>query len=150
MLSNYQLATIAEDLEINLPLKNIIMKDELKMAKNENYVINLQSTFQGNGSHWTCLIIDKNEAFFCDSFGAPPSIEVKQGCKKNKSIKHLYFNNWIIQHIDSQLCGFYCLGLLFYIKINREKYDSLKTCCNAFINKFVYETTQNGAILKYF
>jgi hypothetical protein len=64
MLSNYQIANIAEDLKINLPIQNITMKDEFKTAKVGSYIINLQSTFQGNGSHWTGLIIDKNEAFF--------------------------------------------------------------------------------------
>jgi hypothetical protein len=150
MLSNYQLANIAEDLKLNLPIHQILMKDELKSAKIANFIINLQSTYQGNGSHWCALIVEKNEAFWCDSFASPPPLEIIQACKKNKSIKHLYFNNWIIQHIDSQLCGFYCLGLLLYIKMNREKYPSLKECSNSWINLFVDETTQNGSILKYF
>jgi hypothetical protein len=85
MLSNYQLATIAEDLKIKLPLKNIVMKDEFKSAKNGNYIINLQSTYQGNGSHWCCLVVEKDEAFWHDSFGSPPPIEVIQACKKTRT-----------------------------------------------------------------
>jgi hypothetical protein len=148
MLSNYQLANIAEDLKINLPLKNIIMKDELKSAKIGNYIINLESSDVGNGTHWCCLVIEKNEAFWCDSFASPPPLEIIQACKKNKTIKRFWFNNWIIQDLDSQLCGWYSLGLLFYVKMNREKYESLKECCNHFINLFVDETKDNGGILK--
>ena len=72
MLSNFQINSIANDLKMKLPLSNILMKNELKQPRVGNYVINLQSTFQGKGTHWTCLIIEKDDMFFFDSFGAPP------------------------------------------------------------------------------
>ena len=73
--------------------------------------------------------------FFFDSFGAPPSKEIIKFCKKSKD-KHLYYNNSIIQDLHSELCGFYCLGLLFYNKLYRNRFTSLNSCCNSFINLF--------------
>ena len=149
MLSNFQINSIANDLKIKLPLNHILMKNELKEPQIGNYVINLQSTFQGKGTHWTCLIIEKDDMFFFDLFGAPPSKEVIVFCKKRKD-KHLYYNNSIIQDLQSELCGFYCLGLLFYNKLYRTRFTSLNGCCNSFINLFENETKNNADILNDF
>jgi hypothetical protein len=45
MLSNFQLLEIAID---KLPMKNILMKNELNVPKVSNYVVNLQSNTEGN------------------------------------------------------------------------------------------------------
>jgi hypothetical protein len=148
MLSNFQIAEIAKDLSIKLPLENIVMKNELKSPKIANYVVNLQSDTEGNGTHWTALIIEDKDSFFFDSFGALPSLEIIQFCRKRKGDHHLYFNNWIIQDLRSELCGWYCLGLLFYVKIYRSKFTSLTNCCNAYINLFKDETEDNADVLK--
>jgi hypothetical protein len=149
MLSNYQIADIAKDLGINLPLINILMKNELTKPKINNYIVNLQSNNQGHGTHWTALIISQKESFYFDAFGVLPSLEVIQFCKKRKGT-HLYFNNWIVQDIESELCGWYCLGLLLYNKLYGNKYATLRECCNAYINMFHDNTKSNGDILKRF
>jgi hypothetical protein len=82
MLSNYQISDIATDLNIKLAFKNIVMRNEFNSGKICNYVINLQSSYQGNGSHWCCLVVEKDFGFYFDSFGATPPIEVIQICKK--------------------------------------------------------------------
>ena len=63
MLSNFDLERLAEF--YHLPLVAITMKDELP-AKVEDgcYIINLQSSTSGNGTHWLGLFIYKNNAYF--------------------------------------------------------------------------------------
>jgi hypothetical protein len=150
MLSNFQILEIAQDLSIKLPFRNILMKNELKVPKVSNYVVNLQSNTEGNGTHWTALLIENENAFYFDSFGALPSLEIIQFCRKRHGQHHLYFNNWIIQDLRSELCGWYCLGLLLYVKIKRKKFTSLTNCCNAYINLFKDETKDNADLLKLF
>ena len=53
------------------------MKDELRnKLKNGGYIINLQSSFQGDGTHQTALKIQSKKAIFFDSFGVYTSEEV--------------------------------------------------------------------------
>jgi hypothetical protein len=150
MLSNFQLSEIAQDLGIKLPMQNILMKNELKIPKISNYIVNLQSDTEGNGTHWTSLIIEKDNAFYFDSFGALPSLEIIQFCRKRHGKHHLYYNNWIIQDLRSELCGWYCLGLLLYVKKYRKNFTSLTNCCNTYINLFQDETKDNADLLKLF
>ena len=151
MLSNFQIEKIAKDLKLKLPLENILMKNELTKPKvNYNYIINLQSSYQGSGSHWTGLIVEQHESFYFDSFGVEPSYEVIQFCKKMKPKHHLFYNNWIIQDLDSDLCGWYCIGLILYVSKLRKKYISLHECCNDYVNMFKDETKDNAQVLKSF
>ena len=110
-LSNYEIESIAE--HYGFPLKDCCMKDELQGSpKNGYYIINLESSTQGDGTHWTLLIIQPDLALFFDSFGAPPSTEIIDFVKKRPGI-HMAFNNEIIQDIDSSNCGFFLF--VFYL-----------------------------------
>ena len=59
MTSNIDLAKLAKHYKVNL--NGVYMKDELVglTPKLGNYIINLQSTNQGNGTHWTAIICTK-------------------------------------------------------------------------------------------
>jgi hypothetical protein len=54
MLSNFELEDIAQ--HYGFPL-TVLMKDELKnhKPKSGNYIINLESSSQGNRTHWLTL-----------------------------------------------------------------------------------------------
>ena len=54
-----------------------------------------------------------------DAFEAPPLKNVIAFCKKKKI--HLYYNKFIVQDLHSEVCGIYCLGLLFNNKLYRFK-----------------------------
>jgi len=143
-LSNFQLEDMAK--QLNIPIKQISMKDELPEYREEgNYIINLESTYQGRGTHWTALVVQPNISFYFDAFGELPSVEVEDFAKQNK--KPLYFNNWIIQDINSSLCGFYCIAYLKYVTEYR-KTKPLQVISNDFINLFRDNTRENGEILK--
>lgn len=36
------------------------------------YIINIQSSEDGSGTHWVSLYLAKKKAFYSDSFGLPP------------------------------------------------------------------------------
>ena len=71
VLSNFDLFRIAEEKRIHLN-DVVIAKDEIKkLNRYGNYIISLENHNQG-GSHWTALILGKNNCLYCDSFGMPP------------------------------------------------------------------------------
>jgi hypothetical protein len=142
-LSNYEIESIAE--HYGFPLKDCCMKDELQGSpKNGYYIINLESSTQGDGTHWTLLIVQPELALFFDSFGAPPSTEIIDFVKKRRGI-HMAFNNEIIQDIDSSNCGFFCLYFIWYIEHCRKP---LIKAANDFTDLFSEDTKRNDGILK--
>ena len=145
MLTNFDLEKICK--ESHIQLNGVYMKDQLpKTVQNGNYIINLQSSNGGknSGTHWTALIIHDQNAFFYDSFGAAPSKEIRLFIKRRKGC-HLGFNNWIIQDIHSESCGWYCLALLKNIQHSGKK--DLYQAANDFLNEYVNDTKQNDLIL---
>jgi len=124
------------------------MKDQLPVKiKDGNYIINLQSSTQGDGTHWTALIIRNDTALYFDSFGAPPSTEIIDFVKKRKRI-HLAFNNEIIQDLKSSNCGYYCLALILYVKHHGS--IPLVQSAEDFTRLFMDDTKKNDAILREF
>ena len=140
MLSNFDLENLASFYKI--PLVGIFMKNEMPTKPvNGCYVINLQSSTQGNGTHWTGLFIYKKMSYYFDSFGASPP--------KKKKVGHLLYNNWIIQDLKSEACGWYCLEFLLYMWKNRQNIN-LKEVFNQFVNNFQDDTLRNDEILRQF
>jgi len=124
------------------------MKDQLPLKiKDGNYIINLQSSTQGDGTHWTALIIRNDTALYFDSFGAPPSTEIIDFVKKRKNI-HLAFNNEIIQDLKSSNCGYYCLALILYVKHHAS--IPLVQSAENFTRLFADDTKKNDGILRHF
>jgi hypothetical protein len=114
-------------------------KDKLsKPLKDGFYIINLQDSDKGSGTHWTAIYkINDGFSFYYDSFGfpAPENIE---------DILHKYeYNKKQIQDIDSTSCGFYCVA---FIKFMYNKNDKL-TAFNTFCNLFGTNTKDNEFIL---
>ena len=145
MLSNFNIEEICN--EYSIPLIGVFMKDELpKNIRDGNYIINLQSTSEGNGTHWTALVLQGKEALFMDSFGAYPSKAVVKFIKNRRGVK-IGYNNWIIQSIDSDFCGYFCIALLIYL--NNNPGNILRTG-NDFINGFNDSSNTNDAVLKSF
>jgi hypothetical protein len=60
------------------------MKDEIpKRLKNGVYIINLQSSDEGSGSHWLNLIVRDKTALYVDPFGAICPTEIIHAVKQN-------------------------------------------------------------------
>ena len=145
MLSNYDLEELCNN--YNVPLNNICMKNELGDEPiNGNYIINLQSSGGNNtGSHWLGLVLNGNDAYYFDSFGASPSTEIVEFVQRRPGCR-LIFNNWIVQHIKSSNCGYYVLAFLIYMENNIKTINTF----NKFINGFKNDTKMNDKILKSF
>ena len=145
MINNFDLEKIAKFYK--LPLVSICMKDELPTKPKEGcYIVNMQSSTDGSGSHWVSLFFWKNICYYFDSFGAPCPVEIINFIKKKKG-SHLLFNNFIIQDLKSSNCGYFALAFLLYMWHNREK-SNLNDVFNDFVNNFADDTSKNDDILK--
>lgn len=147
MLTNFELIDLCK--KYHIPLRGVYMKDQLPMhLKNGNYIINLQSSNGGknHGTHFTALIVEGFNACYFDSFGAPCPLEVRRFVQKRKGI-HLGFNNWIIQDLHSQKCGWFCLG--FLLNNERSLKSNLYEKANDYVNIFDDDdnTNKNDDIL---
>jgi hypothetical protein len=146
MLSNFDLEHIAQ--HYGFPL-TVVMKDELKnhKPKSGNYIINLESSSQGNGTHWMSMKISNNHCFYQDSFGIIPPKEVIDFCKRIPNSR-LAFSEIQMQDITAETCGFYSIGLLIHLN-NTKKTDIFKSA-GEYINQFSYDSKNNNVILKNF
>ena len=141
-ISNYDIIDICKYFQIKL--KGVFMKDELNFKPEiGNYIINLDNS-SNSGTHWTLLILTNKIALYFDSFGCVPPEMVAQFIRKK--YKNHTFNNNIIQNIKSEQCGYYCLGLLIFIKYNSKL--NLLDSTNGYINIFKDDTIKNDNILK--
>ena len=94
------------------------------------------------------MVVWKKMSYYFDSFGAPPPVEIINFTKKKKG-GHLLYNNWIIQDLKSESCGWYSLGFLLYMWKNRQNIN-MKDIFNQFVNNFMDDTKRNDEILKTF
>jgi hypothetical protein len=129
-------------------LSAVVMKDELTNlpVKNGNYIINLQWSSQGGGTHWSALCIEDKDIFYFDSFGIICPSEVTTFCKRIPN-SSLAYNDLQIQHMETQTCGWYCISFLLHLK-NRTKKKDIYKSASEFISKFLYDTIINNTILK--
>ena len=136
-LSNYDIVKIIQSQGVD-DFNGVYMKDQLPdRLQRGSYIVNLQSSKDGKGTHWVSLYYTPNFSYYYDSFGFVPPIEIQ-----NKIIPYIYNDNEI-QDIDSTACGFYCVAFVLYLnkKINIER------AFMEFINLFGKDTERNEAIL---
>jgi len=139
MLSNFDLYDMAS--QNNIKLDGVIFKNDLptiRKKQNMNIIINLAD--DGEGTHWVCLVRRNNKFFYFDSFGVSPPEIVRKYCKKN-----LACNTYICQNLNSQMCGWFCFGLIYYITNNKGDFYDM---CNDYVNLFEDDTKKNDKILK--
>ena len=144
MLNNFELEHISNNYGFDL---TVLMKDELidYKPKNGNYIINLESSSSGDGTHWLAMKVRGKKCFYQDSFGIIPPREVIDFCKRiTKS--HLAYSEMQMQNISTETCGFFALGLL--IHLNRTKKKDIFKSAGEYINQFSYDTTKNNKILQ--
>ena len=142
MLTNFDLEKIAKNYDVKLI--GIYSKNELDKLPIEdgNYIINLDDNV---GSHWTALNINKNKGIYFDSFGCVPPQNVIDFVKQRKNIK-LGYNNFIMQDLESEKCGFYCIAFLLFL--NQSNKQDIYKATNDFIKMFHNDTLENDEILK--
>lgn len=118
VLTNFDIEAICKALNIPLVGSVTHMKDEIKSIKDGYYVMNLQNSDQ-YGSHWLSFLVKNKCVYYCDSFGMPPpKIEWDLFLKNGYNV---YINYQQIQHIDSNLCGWFAVYFLFCMKYAKHK-----------------------------
>ena len=73
-------------------------------------LVNIDNGSQG-GTHWICFIVKDNKSYYCDSFGAQP-----ENFSLNQLPKPVIYHKYKIQHLNSKLCGSYCLYYSYLIE----------------------------------
>jgi len=137
-LSNYDIENILKNKQIRI--NGIFSKDKLpKQLSNGFYIINIQNSDDGDGTHWTCFLKKNDEIFYMDSFGSPAPIEVQN------HFKEYYYSDEQIQDINSEACGYYCIAFIeFMHKIKNPNKNDYKK----FVKIFKKNPKYNEKILK--
>jgi hypothetical protein len=139
--TSLQLEQMARQLDV--PLVAVLSKDELQgRVKVGSIILNLQSSMDGGGTHWTLLkVFPKGQVIYFDPFGFAPPRQVKRyiGKKMAVSIRQ-------IQDPKSTMCGYYVLACDHYMTHNKERdiYERI----DDFLNLFKVDTNQNDQIVK--
>lgn len=123
LLTNFDLEELYNKLNINL--NAVLNKDLLKniTPKEGNYIINLQNSYVGSGTHWACFTIKKDIIIYFDSFGVPfPTNLLNFFYRFKKGIPIIYSIDQI-QHYNSILCGYYCLFFHYFYSKSKLKDD---------------------------
>ena len=122
LLSNIDLVYYCKLLKI--PLIEVLQKDlfeQINKPREGCYIVNLQDSNIGNGTHWTCLILTKTIAIYYDSFGLAIPTPIKKFIMRfNKKSKVLYSIDQI-QDMKSVFCGWFVLYFLYFMTVLYKK-----------------------------
>jgi hypothetical protein len=140
MLSNYDLNDLVKKMSIP-NFKGCFYKDTLKKIQpNSSYILNLNSEFdtegkRNNGSHWTALVTDDmSRCLYFDSYGEAEPNEIRSLAKSNQyKIGHTTKN---IQSLMSNLCGFFCLAFINFLKVSKFKTGRIMNDASVFLDLF--------------
>jgi hypothetical protein len=94
------------------------------------YIINTDNQY-GKGYHWVLLYnCDGKQIIYFDPFGVPPLEEIEN--LMQKSGKTGIYNTYRIQHLNSKLCGVFCIYVADeLLKRNRKFYEILADFSNS-------------------
>ena len=140
-LSNFDIIKIIEDMKLTHVFGGVYSKDQLPtLQRNKFYIINLESSDAGNGSHWTVFFYNKPlTSIYYDSFGFIAPLEVQ---KKIEPYEYIY-NEKEIQNYNSSACGYYCIAFIKFLHNKTDKEKSFLT----FLKLFNIKTHHNDKIL---
>ena len=159
ILSNVDIINIAKTIDLK-PLIYVGYKDLLntvpkKDRLNKFYIINLQSSNQGNGSHWCCFSTFPKHCVYGDSYGIVPPTNIINFIE-SLGIKKIAYWYKQIQSIRQTYCGWFCLMFLDYLYQGLKRKKSLSAIMTGFQTDFnwnfdIQEGPNNyNIILKYF
>ena len=136
-LSNFDIVGILRSQAVG-NFKGVFMKDELpSQLERGSYIVNLQSSNEGNGTHWTAFYYTDTFSYYFDAYGFIAPLEVQ-----DKIIPYTY-NDEEIQDIDSTACGYYCVAFVLYL----DRKMNIERAFREFIHLFGKDTERNERIL---
>lgn len=90
-------------------------------------VVNLD-TYDQEGSHWVAVFcVNKKQVYYFDSYGIEPNLYIKQFLTQFLKV---YQNKKIIQALNSNVCGFYCIYFIYSLSIGQSFKNFLFYLCN--------------------
>ena len=123
----------------NIKINGVFMKDELpKKLTKGFYIVNLQSSTEGNGTHWVALYYSPFYSYYFDAFGFIAPLEIQ-----NKIFPYAY-NDRQIQNLKSSACGFYCIAFIMFLFGKKD----MENLYRIFINLFSNDTKRNDEVLE--
>ena len=113
-----QLFQLAE--KYGIPLNDICTKDHLKFRHPlpGGYIVNMQDSTEGNGTHWVAIWLSRNKKDPCcyfDSFGIDPPLDIIDFCAQYN--KKILLSTEEIQNINGGHCGQYCIDFLRHMML---------------------------------
>jgi hypothetical protein len=125
---------------MNLTVK-IVNIDDLERMRSYNgcYIIDIH---KDSTIHWVGLFVKGRTAVYSDSWGNPPSLQVRKFVR-NCNILH---NSTRFQHAYSNTSGFF--ALFFLSVMNKHKKDELKGLMVKYINLYDDDTGRNEKLIK--
>ena len=138
-LSNFDIIKIIEDMKLSHVFGGVYSKDQLPtLQRNKFYIINLQDSDAGKGSHWTVFFYNKNlTSIYYYSFGFIDPLLVQE-----KITPYIYNENEI-QNYKSSACGYYCIAFIKFLHNKTNKEEAFKT----FLKLFNLQTFKNDKVL---
>jgi hypothetical protein len=138
-LSNFDIIKIIEDMKLSHVFGGVYSKDQLPtLQRNKFYIINLQDSDAGKGSHWTVFFYNKPlTSIYYDSFGFIAPLLVQE------NITPYIYNENEIQNYKSSACGYYCIAFIKFLHNKNNKEEAFKT----FLKLFNLQTFKNDKVL---
>ena len=134
--------TQLRDMLINFGVNNFkgcYFKDEIvNIEPSSSYIFNLESQFdeygnQNNGTHWVAIVTNNfNKAIYFDPFGQPAP---KSLIKYLKNYDYGMTNKHI-QSITSDLCGYFCVGFIYFVTRHSKRTKKLIKDTSIFLGLF--------------
>lgn len=95
LLSNHDLINYCK--LFNIKLNNVLNKDLFQQEKPRlgNYIVNLEDSYDGPGTHWAAFIITEDLVIYFDSYGMPVPQDIKNFVRryKKKDTYHLFIRS---------------------------------------------------------
>jgi hypothetical protein len=138
-LSNFDIIKIIEDMKLSHVFGGVYSKDQLPtLQRKKFYIINLQDSDAGKGSHWTVFFYNKPlTSIYYDSFGFIAPLLVQE------NITPYIYNENEIQNYKSSACGYYCIAFIKFLHNKTNKEEAFKT----FLKLFNLQTFKNDKVL---
>ena len=83
------------------------------------YVVNLDA-YSDIGTYWIALYVNNKTVTYFDSFGIE---HISKEVEKFINNKNIIANIFRIQAYDSVMCGYFCIGFIYYIFMGKSLTD---------------------------
>ena len=137
-LSNLEIMELINFHKLDHYFGGVYSKDQLPELKpTKFYIINLEDSDAGPGTHWTSFYFSPTTSIYFDSYGFVPPKDVED------KIGNYIYNDKDVQDMDASSCGYYALAFILFLHNKEDKQEAFKH----FLKLFSHNTAKNDDIL---